>query len=533
MATLTNSTGSAVSTLNVTYDLATGVTPLHEEVPGHRLYYSISGAAGSWVAVGNYSVVGPQNIPVDLSASPWPDATQMYLLFADDNATSNPDGAYQIDNFKVTVPLSMATNNLANAGIPDGTPVGMMSTLNVSAPLNYITNVTVTLNVAAGYNGDLYAYLVHGSGFAVLLNRVGRNASLPYGYSDAGINVTLDDNAGNGDIHGYRSVITPSGPLTGTWAPDGRNSNPLLPPGSDSRNNLLNAFHGLDPNGDWTLFIADVDEGGISTLVSWGLNIQGTFEPPTITCPAPVFVSANYGQCYASSVSLGTPTFTGLGATVANDAPLLFPVGATVVTWTVTDRFGNAATCPQLVTVTAPAPQPANDALGTMANTAQVVPVFKLLANDTHPLGKAMQLTGVTASGLGSTVVMGTANGQAIVTYTPPLNYVGSDAFIYTNMDTCGVAAVGIVNVTITSGGAFLNRLSATSQSVGANTVLRIVAWGIPGATYTLQQAPNVTASASWTDLFTATAGTNGADMGRVYFNVTNPPDPSFYRTKE
>ena len=102
MATLTNTTGSAVSTLNITYNLATGVAPTREELPGHRLYYNVSGAAGSWVPVGNYGVVGPQIIPVDLSATPWPAATQMYLLFVDDNASTNVDGAYQIDNFQVT-----------------------------------------------------------------------------------------------------------------------------------------------------------------------------------------------------------------------------------------------------------------------------------------------------------------------------------------------------------------------------------------------------------------------------------------------
>jgi len=59
-----------------------------------------------------------------------------------------------------------------------------------------------------------------------------------------------------------------------------------------------------------------------------------------------------------------------------------------------------SVTCPQSVTVTAPGPQPGNDAVGTMANTPQTMPVLKMLANDTHPLGKAMQLTAVTARGV-------------------------------------------------------------------------------------------------------------------------------------
>ena len=103
MTTLTNTTGGGVSTLNINYDLASPVVPANEELPGHRAYYSLSGTAGSWVAVGNYSVVGSQSISLDLSATPWAANTLMYFLFADDNAMANPDGSYQIDNFTVAI----------------------------------------------------------------------------------------------------------------------------------------------------------------------------------------------------------------------------------------------------------------------------------------------------------------------------------------------------------------------------------------------------------------------------------------------
>src|SRR5690242_4320481 len=70
-------------------------------------------------------------------------------------------------------------SGLPNGGvIPDANPTGWSDTRNVdwngqfgSGSWN-ITDVNVVLNVSGGYNGDLYAYLVHGSGFAVLLNRV-------------------------------------------------------------------------------------------------------------------------------------------------------------------------------------------------------------------------------------------------------------------------------------------------------------------------------------------------------------------------
>ncbi|MBI3136138.1 MAG: HYR domain-containing protein [Bacteroidetes bacterium] len=77
-------------------------------------------------------------------------------------------------------------------------------------------------------------------------------------------------------------------------------------------------------------------------------------ENPTITCPADVAVNNDPGLCTASSVSLGTPTTNdncGV-ATVTNDAPVAFPIGTTVVTWTVTDINGNLVTCTQNVVVT-------------------------------------------------------------------------------------------------------------------------------------------------------------------------------------
>jgi gliding motility-associated-like protein len=73
---------------------------------------------------------------------------------------------------------------------------------------------------------------------------------------------------------------------------------------------------------------------------------------PTITCPANVTATTNTG-CTATGVALGTPTTAdncGV-ASVVNDAPGAFPIGATSVTWTVTDNSGNTATCVQTVTV--------------------------------------------------------------------------------------------------------------------------------------------------------------------------------------
>jgi subtilisin-like proprotein convertase family protein len=43
----------------------------------------------------------------------------------------------------------------------------------------------------------------------------------------------------------------------------------------------MSVFNSMVPNGQWTLFIADLSAGGTSTLVSWGLTVVTVPEPQT------------------------------------------------------------------------------------------------------------------------------------------------------------------------------------------------------------------------------------------------------------
>jgi len=106
------------------------------------------------------------------------------------------------------------------------------------------------------------------------------------------------------------------------------------------------------PVGDTTVTWTATDPSGNSATCAQIVTVTDD-EDPTITCPDDVEVDADPGQCYATNVDLGTPT-TGDNCavdTVTNDAPAQFPVGDTTVTWTVTDIYGNTATCTQIVTV--------------------------------------------------------------------------------------------------------------------------------------------------------------------------------------
>jgi subtilisin-like proprotein convertase family protein len=165
--------------------------------------------------------------------------------------------------------------------IPDGSLTGWSDTRTVSGPAGAISDVSVTLNLSGGWNGDLYAYLVHSSGFAVLLNRVGRDNSSGPGYSTSGMSsVVLNDAATGGDAH------LVSAPATGgSYQPDGRNISPLASQSSfqsASRTALLSSFNGLNMNGSWTLFLADVSGGDQTAVTSWGLDIASVPEPRSL-----------------------------------------------------------------------------------------------------------------------------------------------------------------------------------------------------------------------------------------------------------
>ena len=184
-------------------------------------------------------------------------------------------------------------SGFANGGVvPDGNVTGWSDNRSVGLVSDFgplresdttdIRNISVRLNVSGGYNGDLYGYLVHSSGFAVLLNRSGKTSGNAFGSGDAGYNLTLDDNAANGDIHLYQLTSNPGGGvLTGSWAPDGRNINPATVVDTDGRTATLSSFNGLGADGTWTLFLADMSGGDVSTLNSWGLDITVVPEPTT------------------------------------------------------------------------------------------------------------------------------------------------------------------------------------------------------------------------------------------------------------
>jgi hypothetical protein len=116
----------------------------------------------------------------------------------------------------------------------------------------------------------------------------------------------------------------------------------------DVRNNAPAIF----PIGE-TLVTWTVEDASGNTETATQLVAVEDNEKPSITAPAAITVSTDTGVCEASGVDLGTPETSDncAVANVSNDAPAAFPLGETLVTWTVKDASGNTETATQLVTV--------------------------------------------------------------------------------------------------------------------------------------------------------------------------------------
>jgi subtilisin-like proprotein convertase family protein len=167
-----------------------------------------------------------------------------------------------------------------NSVIPDANPNGWANSHVISGEAGVIQSVNVTLDLMGGWNGDLYAYLVSSSGgFCTLLDRVGPGL---YGYDDNGFAVTLSDTGGYNinsyQGYGYSGNLNGNNQITGTWQAEG--------------GSLNSAFGTLSPNGTWTLFIADLSGGGVTTVQNWGLQMDIVAVPEVETWIAAALASA-------------------------------------------------------------------------------------------------------------------------------------------------------------------------------------------------------------------------------------------------
>ena len=170
---LVNSNAVSITNLDVSFLGGIFTNGGTEQIPGQRVYFSLTGLANSWTNIAglNWSTAG--TITSSIPTPGWLAGSNAYILFADDNnATAAADNAYTVDNLTFTPTLGAAGTNLkwnvlhSVGGQPSGnfevsanqywlngvTATGFASGDNVSftdAPATPAT-ITVPANIGAG-----------------------------------------------------------------------------------------------------------------------------------------------------------------------------------------------------------------------------------------------------------------------------------------------------------------------------------------------------------------------------------------------
>jgi len=187
--------------------------------------------------------------------------------------------------------------------------------------------------------------------------------------------------------------------------------------------------------GDTTVTCTAADALGNTATSNFKITVKDT-TAPTITAPADINMPAN---AWLSSVTLGSPAVSDIVDTapvVTSDAPASFPVGTTVVTWTVTDFSGNHSSATQNVTIVPAVITQLDVTAETPKTTAEISLVT---VNGKDAFGH------ITTNQSGSIVVVGADNGGSLSASIITL----ANGVATTNLTK---AVAGTVNVSVTSG---------------------------------------------------------------------------------
>jgi hypothetical protein len=208
-------------------------------------------------------------------------------------------------------------------------------------------------------------------------------------------------------------------------------------------------------NGVTTATLTATNTCGTATC-SFSITVTDNINP-TITAPVNASATTNTG-CSATGVSIGTPT-TGDNCSVAsvtNDAPSIFALGNTIVTWTVTDGSGNTATATQTVTV-----------------TDNVNPTITAPADVNATTNTACIATGVT---LGIPTTADNCSVASVINNAPASFPIGNTTVTWTVTDGSGNTANATQTITVTDN---VNPTITAPADVNATTNTACTATGV------------------------------------------------------
>jgi hypothetical protein len=286
--------------------------------------------------------------------------------------------------------------------------------------------------------------------------------------------------------------------------------------------------------GDYTLTGASgsvtITEAGATNIITASQNPATPSQPMTFTAtlsalPPGAGTPAGTVVFKTNGVPASTNTLVSGVATLTLPAGAL-PHGANTVTNEYAgDGLDFLGSTNSVVEVVNTPPTSPGTTTTTLENQAVTFYAVKLLAQASDADGDPLVITNAdSVSANGGAVVLDNPDG--IITYTPALNYVGSDSFTYTVSDNWGGTVVVTVTVNVTSpsgGGVSLNIVSPPAYDSVSGT-FSVTFAGIPTITYAVQTATSPTGP--WSFLKTVTAGADGLIQ---VTDTQNPPPPARY----
>ncbi len=178
-----------------------------------------------------------------------------------------------------------------------------------------------------------------------------------------------------------------------------------------------------------------LDANGNQRTATQNVTINDT-QAPTISTLSPVIADTDPGICGRNkvNVALGLPSAADncVTVTITNNAPAVFPVGNTIVTWTATDASANTATSTQLVTI--------NDAQAPTVTA----PAPLILDNQAGQCGRAKSLIS-----MGTGTATDNCGVLSLTNNAPNFFPVGTTPVIWTALDAKGNIGTATQNITI------------------------------------------------------------------------------------
>jgi uncharacterized repeat protein (TIGR01451 family) len=204
----------------------------------------------------------PVSRPFTFTANGSPGGTLVATLQLQD-ATSNLPPA----TFSFMLPQAFGFTNGQQITIPDiGAANPYPSVINVAGVTGQVGKVTVTLSgLTHTYPHDVSALVVGPSGASVLVLSHAADVS-----SVSDVTLTFDD-AADSELPGTGQMST------GTWKPSVYSPSPIFsnPAPAGPYSSLLSDFNGLNPNGNWSLYVLDDNAGDSGYIANgWSLAME-------------------------------------------------------------------------------------------------------------------------------------------------------------------------------------------------------------------------------------------------------------------